>query len=689
VKVSVNDLVKRGLKPVEARRFVAEIDRIDAGLATADVWMWLARNLLTPDHPFEVHQLLHRLVFTDWDAGDGPAPAWFPENPIASNIGWLMRHTNAKSYRDLHTWSITEHAAFWETCVKRLNVQFKKPPSTVLDLSDGPEYPKWLVDGELNVVDSCFQADDDSAAVVYQAHDGDLQTLSVAQLRALVGRVANGLKGLGLTPGDRVGIDMPMTVESVAIYLGAVAAGCPVVTVADSFAPDEIAVRLEIGEARCVFTQDFGLRRGKKLPLYEKIVAAGAPRAVVLPCRQALDCRLRDGDLAWAGFLPEQTELRTHSCSADTFSAVLFSSGTTGTPKAIPWDQTTPIKAAIDAHLHHDIHPGDVLCWPTNMGWMMGPWLVCASLMNRATMALYYGAPTTREFGRFVQDAGVTMLGLVPSLVSAWKDSNCLAGLDWSQIRTFSSTGECSSPTDMLWLMSRARYKPVIEYCGGTEIGGGYITGTVVQPGAPGTFSTEALGSEMLLLDEQGQASNEGEAFLVPPAMGLSRQLLSRNHHEVYYADCPPGPEGKVLRRHGDRMQRFANGYFRAHGRVDDTMNLGGIKVSSRQIEETVSRTGTVRETAAIAAAPPGGGPGQLVIYAVASDPAGLDRDKLKAAMQALIRTELNPLFKIHDVVPVEALPRTASNKVMRRALRADYENRSRQGTDEVESKGI
>ena len=224
MKVSVNDLVQRGLKPAEARRFVAEIDRIGPHLATADVWMRLARNLLSPDHPFEVHQLLHDRVFADWDASDGPAPAWFPEDPAAGNIGWLMRHANAKSYRDLHTWSITEPAAFWDTCVKRLNVQFKTPYSTVLDLSDGSEYPKWFVDGELNVVDSCFQADDDSAAIVYQAHDGDVQTLSVGQLRGRVGRVANGLKDLGLTPGDRVGIDMPMTVESVAIYLGAVAA---------------------------------------------------------------------------------------------------------------------------------------------------------------------------------------------------------------------------------------------------------------------------------------------------------------------------------------------------------------------------------------------------------------------------------------------------------------------------------
>ena len=299
---------------------------------------------------------------------------------------------------------------------------------------------------------------------------------------------------------------------------------------------------------------------------------------------------------------------------------------------------------------------------------MMGPWLVYAALMNKATMALFSGAPTTRRFGQFVQDAGVTMLGLVPSLVSAWRRTGCLDGLDWSGIRAFSSTGECSNPRDMLFLMSRAGYKPVIEYCGGTEIGGGYITGTVVQHAAPATFSTPALGSDLVILDEQGRPADRGEVFLVPPSMGLSLKMLNRDHHEEYYADTPQGPQGQLLRRHGDQMQRFANGYFRAHGRADDCMNLGGIKVSSLQIEEVVGGVEGVRETAAVAVSPPAGGPSMLVVYAVPAGETEWSAADLRSAMQQAIAAELNPLFKVHNVVITEALPRTASNKVLRRA---------------------
>ena len=229
----------------------------------------------------------------------------------------------------------------------------------------------------------------------------------------------------------------------------------------------------------------------------------------------------------------------------------------------------------------------------------------------------------------------------------------------------------------MLFLMSRAGYKPIIEYCGGTEIGGGYITGTVVQPSAPSTFSTSALGIDLVVLDEDGREAPCGEVFLVPPSMGLSNELIDRDHHEEYFADTPPDARGRLLRRHGDQMERLPGGYFRAHGRADDCMNLGGIKVSSLQIEQVASTVEGVRETAAIAVAPPGGGPSMLIVFAVPAAGASPSSESLCTAMQQAIRTQLNPLFKLHDVVLIDALPRTASNKIMRRTLRAQYEKRN------------
>jgi acetyl-CoA synthetase len=267
------------------------------------------------------------------------------------------------------------------------------------------------------------------------------------------------------------------------------------------------------------------------------------------------------------------------------------------------------------------------------------------------------------------------MLGVVPSMVKAWQASNATAGCDWSNIRRFSSTGEASDPQNMLWLMSRAHYAPVIEYCGGTEIAGSFLSSTVVQPNVPSMFSTPVLGSNLMIMDENGEKTRQGEIALIPPALGLSTRLLNRDHHECYYDGMPTGPDGATLRRHGDEVEAVSDGvstYYRAHGRCDDTMNLGGIKVSSIEIERVCNTTTGVHETAAVALNPPLGGPSFLVLFVVLK-PGYEETATLKSELQYSIKTLLNPLFHVTDVVVVDSLPRTASNKIMRRILRDQY----------------
>lgn len=602
------------------------------------------------------------------ESTDQPALSLSPsgETVANANLTALINDVGVKSFDDLHAWSVNHVDDFWQHVIGELSIEFETEPTAIrgsVDVTD----PDWLPGAMFNIVASCLDHEDDAAAVI-TSDSGVVRTIRVDELRVLVASFAAGFAAR-FEPGDRIAIAMPMNLHAVVAYLGIIAAGGVVVSIADSFAPDEIRVRLGITEPVAIVTQDVAHRLGRTLPMYTKCVEAGAPQAIVVETGATIV--MRPGDLLWDDFVVAGAPFDPVMQPAGSHTNVLFSSGTTSEPKAIPWTQTTPLKAAMDGRYHHDIHSGDVVAWPTNLGWMMGPWLIYASLLNGAAMALYDDAPTSRGFVEFVKEAGVTMLGIVPSIVANWRASETLTEGDWSTVRLLSSTGEASNPDDYLWLMQTAGQVPVIEYCGGTEIGGGYMAGTVLHPSIPSRFTTPTLGLDLVILNEEGDESDVGEVFLVPPSIGLSTELINQDHDAVYYRGVPVW--NKPLRRHGDQLRRYPDGSLQALGRVDDTMNIGGIKVASADLEAAIGDIDGVAEIAAIASPPAAGGPDRLVVFAVPQDGAILDTAVLADEMQRAIRDHLNPLFKIHDVVIVESLPRTASHKVMRRALRAEY----------------
>lgn len=607
--------------------------------------------------------------------------SWVPssESIRKTNLHELMQEQHATDYAAIHAWSVQNPEAFWERTIRALDIQLRKPYTRLLDLSHGVAYPNWLKDAELNIAESCFHGSPDSPAIITLRQDSRRETITVEHLDRLSNRVANGLQALHVAPGDAVAIDMAMTAEAVAIYLGIIKAGAAVLSIPDSLPPEEISKRLRIGNAKAVFSQDEIARAGKFLPMYKKVCDGNAPITVVLSGNPNATTALRPGDLRWEAFLSSNDRFQAVPCPPHQATNVIFSSGTTGDPKAIPWDHTTPIKAAADAMYHQDVHPGDVVCWPTNLGWMMGPWLVYAALLNRATIALYEGAPTERGFCKFVQDAKVTMLGLVPSIVKSWRSTGAAEGLDWSALRAYSSSGEASDPNDYGWLMelnqADGSARPIIEYCGGTEVGGAYITSTVIEAQRPAEFNAKAMGSDFVVLNPEDKPcapGESGEVFLRPPTIGLSTRLLNADNYEVYFANCPV-LDDRPLRRHGDQLIVEEDGRFRSNGRADDAMNLGGIKIGSVEIERTLNGLPGIVETAAVAVPPPGGGPDQLVIFAVLKDGKVPPLDALKKEMQRAIKAHLNPLFHIQDIVAVSSLPRTASNKIMRRILRNQY----------------
>ncbi|GKU95071.1 hypothetical protein SLEP1_g8477 [Rubroshorea leprosula] len=686
-------------------RKVAEIVR-DFGAATPEAWKRISKQVLHPGLPFSFHQMMYYGCYRDF--GPDP-PAWMPdpEAALRTNVGQLLEKKGREffgskykdpvsSFSDLQEFSVSQPEVYWKTVLDEMNVSFSVPPECILCENrsgrSGMQNPggQWLPGAYVNPAKNCLNVNCKKSLndiAIRWRDEGDdnlpVKTMTFKELREEVWLIAHALNTLGLDRGSSIAIDMPMHVYSVVIYLAIVLAGYTVVSIADSFAPGEISTRLRISGAKAIFTQDLIIRGEKSLPLYSRVVEAQAPIAIVIPSRgSSFSMKLRDNDISWHDFLDKVRNFKGDEFTAvekpvEAFTNILFSSGTTGQPKAIPWTNATPFKAAADAWCHMDIYRGDIVAWPTNLGWMMGPWLVYASLINGASIALYNGSPLGSGFAKFVQDAKVTMLGVIPSIVRTWKGSNCVAGYDWSAIRCFASTGEASNVDEYLWLMGRAYYKPIIEYCGGTEIGGGFVTGSLLQPQSLAAFSTPAMGCSLFILAEDGHpvppnVPGMGELALGPLMFGASSTLLNGDHYDVYFRGMPSW-NGKILRRHGDFFERTSRGYYHAHGRADDTMNLGGIKVGSVEIERICNGVdSSVLETAAIGVPPPKGGPEQLVIAVVfkGSDKSTPDLNQLRMSFNSAIQKKLNPLFRVSHVVPLPSLPRTATNKVMRRLLR-------------------
>ena len=576
-------------------------------------------------------------------------PVWLPDQSHieASNLRKIMDKVGLQKFTDFHKWSVDHCDDFWSYIIQELKIPFEEQPTNIRGNLQDNTHPQWLPSAKLNIAAACLQGEDEKIAIIVGDESGNRVSLSYAELRLKVQSVAHFFNSK-YPKGTRVTIYMPLSLEASVIYLGLIYGGLVPVLVAESFSKEELYKRMSIAQSTTVVTiKDYQYNQ-KTIPLLDKI--------------QGIDVSILQAEEVMA----HRGSMSAIAVDRYTESTILFSSGTTGTPKAIPWTHLTPIKCASDGYLHHDIHPVDVVTWTTGMGWMMAPWLIFASLINSATLLLFKGAPTHPAFIDFMNQEKVTILGVIPSVVRSWRSQNIAS---FESIRLWTSTGEPSNFEDYLYLMSLTDYRsPIIEYCGGTEIGGGYITGTIVQPCMPSAFTTPALGVDFHLLDQNSWDTTEGEVFIIPPSLGLSEHLLNKSHDEEYHQDNPDY-KGRITRKHGDRLAKVQTGdgfYYISKGRADDAMNIGGIKISPVEIENIIIELEAVQSCAVVSHSKDDA-PELLYVFAVLND---TNINAVKEQINQSIKWRLNPLFRVHDLISIDTLPVTASGKVMRRVLR-------------------
>ena len=629
---------------------------------------------------------------------------WHPTQELIaqSNLQSFMNRHGLRSYDALMRRSTTDIAWFWDAILRDLDIQFYKPYSRVVNLSDGKPWAKWCVDGEMNIVHNMLDKYagtkiDNRLAIKSEIEDGTTRTLTYKELREEVNKMAAALRGLGLGKGDAIGVFMPMVPEIVIAMLAVIKTGGIFLPLFSGFGASAIVSRLKDAEAKALFTADGTFRRGKLCgmkPIADEAAAQIPTLKKLIVLDQNGDWQMENvgGSSVSRWSQASQIAEPTERTSAEDTMMIIYTSGTTGKPKgAVHTHCGFPIKSAQDMWQGLDLNPDETLFWMTDMGWMMGPWEVFGTLLLGATMMLYDGAPDfpgPDRVWQLVDRHKVTALGISPTLIRALRrhGEEIVHRHDLSSLRKFASTGEPWNPDPWTWLFENVgRGKlPIINYSGGTEISGGIVMGNVLTPMKPCAFSGPLPGMAADVVDENGKSirGKVGELVIREPWIGMTRGFWKdrQRYFETYWSRFPD------VWVHGDWAAVDDDGLWYILGRSDDTIKIAGKRVGPAEVESVLVAHPQVSEAAAVGVPDPIKGE-VLVCFCVLKKGANGDVD-LAIELKGNVTRDLGKALAPRDVLFVGDIPKTRNAKVMRRVARAAYLGEKLGDTSALENPG-
>jgi len=631
---------------------------------------------------------------------------WRPtrEHIERAHLTAFMRQHGIPKFEALMKRSTEEVEWFTDAVLKYLDIEFYEPYSQAVDLSGGIQLPKWCVGGVMNVVHNCVDKWQNAEgrmqkaesgkqiAVVWEGEEGTTRSLTYKELYEQVNQVANALRSLGLGKGDAVGLFMPMTPEIVVALLAIAKIGGIILPLFSGYGAGAVVSRMTDADAKALFTADGAFRRGK--PVEMKSVADEAAahiptlKHIIVLKRTGQDVIMKEGrDHWWHALVESQPrEAATERTSAEDPLMVIYTSGTTGKPKgAVHTHCGFPVKAAQDMAFGTDVHGvaqianlrnPDVIYWMTDMGWMMGPWLVFGTLILGATLLLYDGAPDFPAPDRLwslVERHKINQLGVSPTLIRSLSPhgDEQFQKHDLSSLKCFASTGEPWNPEPWKWLFEKVGggTRPIINYSGGTEISGGIVMGNPILPLKPCAFSAPCPGIAADVVDENGQPIRNavGELVIKSPWIGMTRGFWkdTGRYLDTYWSRWPN------VWVHGDFAAIDSDGLWYILGRSDDTIKVAGKRLGPAEVESVLTRNPAVVESAAIGVPHEVKG-SELVMFVVLKK--GVEpSDALRKELRDMIVAEMGKPLAPKAILFVSDLPKTRNAKVMRRMIRSAY----------------
>jgi acetoacetyl-CoA synthetase len=600
------------------------------------------------------------------------APIWRPSaeaiesSELTRYQRWLdaTRGRTFADYRALWEWSTTDLEGFWGSLWDYFDISASAPYERVLGRRTMPG-AEWFPGAKLSYAEYIFRSTrDDDVAIVHASETRPLAELRWGELRELTAQIAAGLRANGVTRGDRVVAYMPNIPETTAAFLACASIGAVWSSCSPDFGVRSVIDRFAQIEPKVLLTVDGYSYGGKAIDRSADVAALQAAmpsleRTFVLPYLG------HEGN--WDDLL-QPGELTFEQLPFDHPLWVLYSSGTTGLPKAIVHGQGGILLEHLKKlHLHMDAKPGDRLFWFTTTGWMMWNLLV-GGLLTDAAIVLYDGSPGHPDLNRLwdlAADAGVTCFGTSAAYISACMKAEIepRAARDLSRLRSVGSTGSPLSADGFRWVYDNLGDVWLFSTSGGTDICSAFVGGVPTLPVDEGELQARSLGAKVESFDDEGNAliGQVGELVLTEPLPSMPLYLWGdtdgSRYHESYFSMYPG------VWRHGDWIELTERGTAIIYGRSDSTINRGGVRMGTSELYSAALALPEIVDALAVDL-PREGTPGWLALYVVLRQGARLD-EALVGRIKARIREDCSPRHVPDEITAVPAVPRTLSGKLL------------------------
>jgi acetoacetyl-CoA synthetase len=600
-----------------------------------------------------------------------PAPDAREHTRIGRYLRWLDEERGLRfaDYDALWRWSVDDLAGFWTSIGEHLGVTDRGALGPALPDATMPG-AKWFPEARLNYAEHALRASADGVPVRAESQTRGPSALTGAELRELVGRAAEGLRRLGIRPGDRVAGYVPNIPEALVAFLAAASLGAIWISCPPDFGPRAVVDRLGQVAPSMLIAVD-GYRYGARA--HSRLDELAAIRRQLTSVRSVIlipyldEAAAVEGSVPWAEFLAGDAPLAFAPLPFAHPLYILFSSGTTGPPKPIVHGHGGILLEHLKAlALHHDLGPGDRFFWFTTTGWMMWNYLV-SGLVVGAEVVLFDGHPAHPDamaLWRLIERVGITYFGTSAPFILAGRKAGLRPGrdLDLGSLRAVGSTGAPLPAEGFRWVYEAVGSDlQLASISGGTDLCTAFVGASPLHPVRAGWIACRCLGAEVEAFDDGGRPVRDelGELVITRPMPSMPVAFWNdpdgRRLREAYFATYPG------VWRHGDWIRIARDGSCQITGRSDATLNRGGVRLGTSEFYAVVEGFPEVADSLVVHLEDPSGGPGELLLFLVLREGAALDEVRVRIATE--LRRALSPRHVPDDTHAVSAVPRTLSGK--------------------------